>query len=258
MTFLSYTVIAHHMNSSPHFYTEESLELFKGIELAVGRLRQRPAATHLLYGHSSVYASSLLIGAATGQAIAVIDGVTRFNSYTLSRIATLLHCSPKGLLQRTYVTRSFTAFQTEAAVTTKLVHFLQKVPCQLVIVLGLLHTYYDEQVTPHECRESLERVFHTFNTLARHHTHILVADVNVDPPPPGKEILFQLLYHAADIVAYLDQHGITIEQPRMLPQEGAQSYGTQQRYVHTRYRQEQRNLEQISQSTEKRRSGIIR
>jgi hypothetical protein len=78
------------MNSSPHFHTEEALESMAGIEIAVGRLRQRPAALHLLHGHSSVYAGSLLIGAATNQAVAVIDGATRFNSYTLSRSAAAL------------------------------------------------------------------------------------------------------------------------------------------------------------------------
>jgi hypothetical protein len=239
----------------PHFYIEEPLETPVGMESAVGRLRQQPAATHLLNGHSSVYTGSLLIGAATNQAVAIIDGATRFNSYTLSRIAAALQRSPKALLRQTYVTRSFTAFQTEAAITTKLVHFLRIVPCRLVVILGLLHTYYDEQVTPHECGQSLRRIFHAFDTLTRNNTHVLVADVRVDTPPPGKETLFHLLHQAADIVAFLDQRGITIEQSPA--QQGVNSYGTQQRHIHACHRQEQRDLAQVSPGVEKRRSGAV-
>lgn len=223
------------MNFTSSHSDEEPLAPVPGIELAVGRLRQRPAAVHLVHGHSSVYAGSLLIGASTDQAVAVIDGATRFNSYTLARIAATLHRPPEVVLRRTHVTRAFTAFQMEAAITKKLVRFLETVPCRLVIVLGLLHTYYDEQVTPHECRESLERVFDTFHLLTRNNTHILVADVSVEMPPPGKETLFQSLSQAADIVICLNQDGVITQQPRILSQQGELSDGPQQRYLHARY-----------------------
>lgn len=242
MTFLSYSLVHTPMIFSQDIHTDESFETMAGIEIAAGRLRQRPAALHLLHGHSSVYAGSLLIGAATNQAVAVIDGATRFNSYTLARIAAVLQRPPKVLLQQTYVTRAFTAFQTEAAITRKLVRFLETVPCRLVVVLGLLHTYYDEQVSAHECRQSLERIVQTFRTLTHNNIHILVADVTVDPPP-GKETLFQFLSQAADIVACLSQDGVTIEHSRTIPQQGVSTDGSQQRYLYTRHRPEQGGME---------------
>ncbi len=230
--------------TTAHPTNEEPLAPVAGIEVAVGRLRQRPAAVHLLHGHSSVYAGSLLIGAATDQPVAVIDGATRFNSYTLARIAATLHRPPEVVLRRTHVTRSFTAFQTEAAITKKLVRFLGAVPsCRLVIVLGLLHTYYDEQVTPHECRQSLLRVIDTFRLLARNNTHILVADVSVELPPPGKEALFRTLLQAADNVICLSQDGVITQQPRSLSQQGVLTDGPQQRYLHARHRAEQGSME---------------
>jgi hypothetical protein len=130
-------------------------------------------------GWPAVFKASLLIGGMLNKPVAVIDGAIRFNSYTLSNIAKLLNVPSKELLQRTHITRSFTAFQTEATITTKLVNFLKRNPCPLVIVLGLLDTYYDEQVKSHECLQSLRRIFQTFNALTMNNIHILLADVDV-------------------------------------------------------------------------------
>lgn len=196
-----------------------------GFDLALSRVQRRPAAIHLLYGHSLVYTVSLLIGSAARQPLAVVDGAMKFNSYTLSKIAALLTLPPKTLLQRTHVTRSFTAFQTEAAVTTKLPHFLNHTPCPLVILLGLLDTYYDEQVKPPECRQSLQRIMHTLRELTATNVHVLIADTEAVDVPSGKESLFHLIHHSADIVFRLEQNGFqhrdstafTNEERRTLP-----------------------------------------
>jgi len=141
-----------------------------------------------------------MIGGAIRQQIAVVDGSMRFNSYLHSNVAKTLHILPKQLLQKTYITRSFTAFQTESAITTKLPRFLKQTHCPMVIVLGLLGTYYDEQVKPHECRQSLLRIIHTFRELTTQNIHILIADVEVPNPPLGKHGLFSLIRDSADIV----------------------------------------------------------
>jgi AraC-like DNA-binding protein len=144
-----------------------------------------------------------MIGSATDQPIAVIDGAIRFNSYTLSKVAAQLGIAPKTLLRRTYVTRSFTAFQTEAAITAKLPRFLADHACRLVIILGLLDTYYDEQVKPHECKQSLQRIMQTLRALVANNIHVLIADVEIAEPPNGKENLFALINRAADVTAVL-------------------------------------------------------
>ena len=94
-------------------------------------------------------------------------------------------------------------FRSEAAVTTKLVRFLQSTPCKLVIVLGLLDTYYDEQVKPNECQQSLQRVMKTLKELTKQNIFVLLADVNVSNPPKGKELLFELVKKHCDTVYQL-------------------------------------------------------
>jgi len=191
---------------SQQTYTIEPQSL-PGFDAALSRVQRRPAAIHLLYGHSLVYTVSLLIGSALKQPLAVVDGAMKFNSYTLSKIAALLALPPKTLLQRTHVTRSFTAFQTEAAVTTKLPRFLNRTPCPLVILLGLLDTYYDEQVKPPECRQSLQRIVRTLRDLTAANVHVLIADTEAVNVPPGKESLFHMIHHSADIAFRLKQNG---------------------------------------------------
>jgi hypothetical protein len=183
---------------------------------AVNRLRERPARLHLLCGHSAVFTLSLAMGSATQQPIAVIDGAVRFNSYTLSKIANSLGMEAKALLHRTHVTRSFTAYQTEAAVTVKLPRFLAISSCRIVVILGLLDTYYDEQIQPHECRQSLHRILGTLKELVKKNIHVLIADLEVTTPPVGKEDLFNIVKKAADAVTILEpyENGFRLKEER--------------------------------------------
>jgi len=174
----------------------------------IEHFQKRPVSLQLLCGHSGVYALSLLIGSADGSPLIVIDGTTRFNSYLLSRIAVQLHCSPREILRRTYVTRSFTAYQTEAAVTVKLPRFLQSRPlCRNILILGLLHTYYDDQVKPAECRQSLVRVLQKLRQFARNGRRVLIADVQVDAAPQGKENLFRIVRQHVECTTMLTSGG---------------------------------------------------
>ena len=111
--------------------SSNELRALAGWERIALRLVQPPGQVYLVTGHSSAYTASLIIGCAAGQQIAVVDGAMRFNSYLISRIAAGLDLEPKDLLRRTHVTRSFTAFQTEAAITTRLPEFLQRRSCGL-------------------------------------------------------------------------------------------------------------------------------
>lgn len=196
-----------------NFQQQEIVELHSipGWEQQIQQFRERPAQLHLLYGHSSCYFISLAIGSAIQQQFAVIDGAMKFNSYRLSRIATFFSLPPRTVLQRIHLTRSFTAFQTEAAITTKLPRFIASHYCRNVIILGLLDTYYDEQVRSSECRQSLQRIFSTLHTLRRMNIHILLADTNLDDPPAGKTDLFRLMCNAADHVVKIQLENTIVQ-----------------------------------------------
>ena len=209
------------MTSTMSFGQQQTIEVppFPQLDIVASRLQQHPGAIHLLYGNSSVFIVSLLAGSMLRQPLAVIDGATRFNSYTMSRIASLLKFPPTAVLRQTHVTRSFTAFQTEAAIRTKLPRFLEQTHCSTVIILGLLDTFYDEQVKHHECRQSLRRIIKTLRELAKQNIHVVIADVHVDTVPPGKEPLFPLVYRSSDIVMRLERtkFGLQCIEERRVP-----------------------------------------
>lgn len=181
------------------------LQSLVGLDRAARQMLEPPGHLHLLYGDSGVFTAGLAVGSATRQPLAVIDAATKFNSYTLARIGTLLGVSPKLLLRQTHVTRSFTAFQTEAAITGKLPRFLAATSCRMLVILGLLDTYYDEQVKLHECRQSLERIVRALRAHAEDNVQILIADLEICGAA-GKEALFPFLRASVDIVMRLE-HG---------------------------------------------------
>ncbi len=173
----------------------------------------------MLCGHPYVFTASLLVGGKLNRPFAIIDGAMRFNSYHLAKIAKFYGTSAKALLQRAHLTRSFTAFQTEAAITTKLPRFIELRPCQLVIILGLLDTYYDEQISPRECIGSLERIFQQCRKLTARYVHVLIANVEVSSPPAGKERLFTMLSQACDNIVCVQptEHGFRPREERSKP-----------------------------------------
>jgi hypothetical protein len=179
--------------------SSNELRSLAGWERIALRLGQPPGQVYLVTGHSSAYTASLIIGCAAGQQIAVVDGAMRFNSYLISRIAAGLDLEPKDLLRRTHVTRSFTAFQTEAAITTRLPEFLQRRSCGVVLILGLLQTYYDEQIHVHESEHSLHRVLQTLHRVKAQNRHVLIAEADVENPPEGKEHLFGMIRAATEV-----------------------------------------------------------
>ncbi|HUL44644.1 MAG TPA: hypothetical protein VLY03_09835 [Bacteroidota bacterium] len=199
--------------------TGTPLQDIPGFTTTLQAFRDRPAQLHLLHGHSTCYLLGLALGSATGKPVAVIDGGMKFNSYVLAELAKIVSCSPQQLLRRTYLTRSFTAFQTEAAITTKLPPFIASTHCRSVIILDLLDTFYDDQIRPAECRESIRRILCTLRQLVARNVHVLIAGVLVEHPPPGKEHLFTLLHEAAHHVLAIHPEGHLSEE-RNLPWAG--------------------------------------
>jgi len=187
--------------------TATPLQDIPGFTTTLQAFRDQPAQLHVLYGHSSCYLLGLALGSATGDTVAVIDGGMKFNSYVLAELAAVVSCSPQELLRRTYLTRSFTAFQTEAAITAKLPPFIASSRCRSVIILDLLDTFYDDQIRPAECRESVHRILRTIQQLVAQNVHVLIAGVLVEHPPPGKENLFPLLQEAAHHVLAIHPEG---------------------------------------------------
>lgn len=171
-----------------------------------------PGKVCLLYGDESVFLVSLLMAAhamARGASLAVVDGGNQFNVHLLSRFARERKIDPDDFLQRIFISRGFTCYQLEAAITQKLPAFLHRIHSSTALIFGLLDTFYDEQAPLHEVQQILKRLFAAFHELKSNGTSLLLACIDRTIQPKERNRLFATLKSGMDQVYRLsfDQTG---------------------------------------------------
>ena len=166
-----------------------------------------------LYGHSEVHplaqrflATSPLLH---GWGSMVLDAGNRFDPYLITLMAQTLGREPREFLSRILVSRSFTCHQTHA-----LIQRLSRIcasgrgdPPRVVLVLGCLVTFYDEDVPLGERALLLRKTLLLLKRVSKRGTKVLVT--STDPPlnVPGR--FMDLLLEASDGAARvgLDPNG---------------------------------------------------
>jgi hypothetical protein len=179
-----------------------------------------PGKVCLLYGDDSVFLVSLLMAAqamARGASLAVVDGCNQFNVHLLSRFARERGINPDDFLQRIFISRGFTCYQMEAAITQKLPAFLQKSNSGSALIFGLLDTFYDEQAPLREVRQILGRLFVIFRELKLNGVSLLLTCFDRTVQPKERNQLFAALKQGMDRVYRLrvDESG----NPRLVPEQ---------------------------------------
>jgi hypothetical protein len=107
-----------------------------------------------------------------GMDVIVLDGANRFDPYTVSSFARHVLISPEELLKKIRIARAFTCYQMASLMGEKLASLLKgegaiaQPPRPLVILLGLINTFLDEDVTEREASSLLERSLKKVGTLA--------------------------------------------------------------------------------------------
>jgi len=129
----------------------------------------KPGRGVLLWGESlrQVAAAAAAWGAARGTPVWVVDAANRFDPYSLVREARARGLAPADTLSRVRVARAFTCHQLVRLLDESLPSFLE--PGSLVLVLGPVSLFYDEQVPLTERRrlfKDLTRLLTTIKTQA--------------------------------------------------------------------------------------------
>jgi hypothetical protein len=117
--------------------------------------------------------SSYVAGWMVGHGIEtiVLDGANRFDPYTVSSFARRVLIPPEDLLHRIRIARAFTCYQMATLMGERLVSLLMEenvmVRAQkpLVILLGPLNTFLDEDVPEREVSPLLERSLRKVESL---------------------------------------------------------------------------------------------
>lgn len=165
----------------------------------------REGSLSLLYGHPEVnsFAQSLLARPLSqGYGVTVLDAGNSFDPYLISRMAQSLGREPREFLSKILVSRSFTCHQTHALIQE--VANLHAKRSRLILVLGCLTTFYDEEISLAERAALLRKTLMLLKKSARSGAGIFIT--STDSPVPVRDGLTNLLIRAADRAARLDLH----------------------------------------------------
>lgn len=160
----------------------------------------------ILTGQSPIFRFSMLLAAAEvskGNPLAIIDGCNRFDIHLLTRFARERQLNADSLLARVYISRGFTCYQMEAAVTTKLLPFLRSVGSTKAIIFGLLDTLYDEQASFRETQHILDRMRDHFALLRQGGITLFLACKEWNILPKERNAFLLQLKEAATSVFHL-------------------------------------------------------
>jgi len=180
-----------------------------------------PGKLYCLHGGASVFRLSLYAAGhalLNGVPITLIDGTNRFDVYYLADFARTVarryhhqrNPTPEELLERMFVARAFTCYQMEATITERLPVFLRRSRSPVVIIFGLLDTFYDEQAPMFEVKASLQRITAALHRLKRGNISVLLASLDMKLESKERNGLFPRLMSAMDQVFSVTEHEGTV------------------------------------------------
>lgn len=170
-----------------------------------------PGKLYCLHGDRSVFRLSLHAASHAllrDVPVTVVDGSNRFDLYYITDFArkvtarrlTKERVTPEQLLERIFISRAFTCYQMEATITERLPVFVHARRSPIVIIFGLLDTFYDEQAPLFEVRASLHRIIGALEKLKQQHISVLLASLDMKLESKERNGLFPQLAAAMDLV----------------------------------------------------------
>jgi hypothetical protein len=98
--------------------------------------------------------------------VLIADGGNSFNPYDFSEIAQRADRKPKEILKRVHISRAFTCHQMSALVR-RLGPFARQKRARVIVLPGLMDTYYDEAIPAREVQRVWEATRAHLGRLAR-------------------------------------------------------------------------------------------
>jgi hypothetical protein len=181
---------------------------------------------YLLYGDPLLFRAALAITSQVlleGMPVVAIDGCNRFDVHAIARVARQQNLPPAVLLGRIYVSRGFTCYQMEAAITGKLLPMLRRCGARTALILGVLDTMYDEQARFREVRQMLLRIVGTLRAMRAGGISVLLACQEWKVQPAERNELLATLKESVDDIYRLERN--EDDKPKLFLERSV-SYGT--------------------------------
>ena len=155
-----------------------------------------------------------------GYAVWVLDGANSFNAYFVARLARRWGYAPEPILERIKLSRAFTCYQMKELVTRRLAIALGPSQGTAIFCLGLLETFYDEDVKVADAARMVKMISATFSVLAHRGYTILMTVREPRAEQKDRLVLLDLLKESAQRVERIqtpaDDHVSTVQQPLLL------------------------------------------
>ena len=155
-----------------------------------------------------------------GYAVWVLNGANSFNAYFVARLARRWGYAPEPILERIQLSRAFTCYQMKELVTRRLASTLGPPQETAIFCLGLLETFYDEDVPLIDAIRMVKMISATFAALARHGYTILITAREPREEQKDRVVLLDLLKASAQRVERIhipvDDHATLVQQPLLL------------------------------------------
>jgi len=170
-----------------------------------------PGKLYCVHGSSGVFRLSLMAAGHAlvhGVPVTLVDGSNRFDLYGLAEFARRAvgrDGAPEQVLRNIFISRAFTCYQMEAVLTERLPAFVHAKQSPVVLIFGLLDTFYDEQAPLFEVRNSLERILRALHTLRDEGIALLLASTDIRPASAARTALFPRLAGGMDRVYLLTE-----------------------------------------------------
>lgn len=163
------------------------------------------------YSHPLVI-QSLASHAARGECLGVLIGHNRFDVYALSRLASEHGLDPGPILERIELSRAFTCHQLHRRILTLGVPHTNR--WSALYVLGLLDTFYDEDVKQYEAKRMLYESLKKLKEIASGGLPVLIT-VSA-PQEPGRENFLGIVARQADMFWAPSEEAPRLTGPRQL------------------------------------------
>jgi hypothetical protein len=159
------------------------------------------APSVFIWGDARVHGIALRTAAlavAKGLPVAVLDAEMALQVRPFVAMARACRVAPESFLQRIHVARAFTGWQLTTLVCDRLEPLLTEHPMSLVIFLGPLTLFCDEDVTDKAAKVLFHRRLHSLASLRPDGPQVLLAQTVPASSTPRRRFARDLL-HAVDV-----------------------------------------------------------
>jgi len=215
-----------------------------------------PGRIGLLYGERKVFATATLVSSEIirrNGKVVFVDASNRVDPYYLAKLARYRGIDPSVFLRNAFVSRAFTAYQLELAITEDLGPFMNEIGAKTLVLYGFIDLMDDEQVPKKDVFSIMRRIRDTLNLLRSDAISTLLVSRVPHFQLKERERLFESVKRMSDVRYHLEQ----VDNFERIAIEGGTD-GTDNTNSHRSHPARAAELVQLPPGAQKRGSNYLR